>query len=255
VPRVLFAPAAAIALAALAPSASPGAQSGDAGGPATIVVGDFAGAPAGMLPAEWHPLTFPDIKSHTRYAVVADPDHRQVVQADSVASASGLMRKIDLDPREYPILVWRWKAARLLDKADLSRKSGDDYPARIYIAFAYDPQRVSLVERAWYGALRLIYGEYPPHAGLNYVWDGKAPVGTVAPNAFTSRVKMFVVESGPSRLRQWLDYERNILDDYRFAFGEEPPAISGIAIMTDTDNTGESATAWYGNIALKRAAR
>ena len=107
----------------------------------------------------------------------------------------------------------------------------------------------------WYGALSLIYGEYQPHAGLNYVWDRKAPVGTVVPNAFTDRVRMFVVESGPARLGQWLDYERNILDDYRFAFREEPPAISGIAIMTDTDNTGESAIAWYGDIALKPAPR
>jgi len=41
-------------------------------------------------------------------------------------------------------------------------------------------------------------------------------------------------------------------EDYKQAFGKEPPMISGIAIMTDTDNTGESATAYYGDILLKK---
>ena len=99
-----------------------------------------------------------------------------------------------------------------------------------------------------------MYGEYPPHAGLNYIWDSKAPVETLASNAHTARVKMIVVESGPARLNQWLDYERDILADYRRAFGEEPPPISGIALMTDADNTGESAVAWYGNIELRQKA-
>jgi Protein of unknown function (DUF3047) len=221
--------------------------------PKTIIVGDFAGAPAGTLPAEWRALTFPDIKTHTLYAAVPDPAQGQAVKATASASASGLLRKIALDAHAYPILRWRWKADNLISKGDVTRKEGDDYPARIYVSFAYDPQRVSLLERARYGAARLIYGEYPPHAGLNYIWDGKAPVGTLVTNAFTSRVKMIVVESGPSRLHEWLTYERNILEDYRRAFGEEPPPVSGIAIMTDADNTGESAVAWYGNIELQPA--
>ena len=43
-----------------------------------------------------------------------------------------------------------------------------------------------------------------------------------------------------------------MLDDYRKAFGDEPTAVSGIAIMTDTDNTGESAIAYYADIVLKK---
>jgi hypothetical protein len=63
---------------------------------------------------------------------------------------------------------------------------------------------------------------------------------------------MVVVESGPERLQQWVRVERNIVEDYRKAFGEEPPTISGVAIMTDTDNTGESVTAYYGDIRFRR---
>lgn len=227
------------------PSSTPASQD--------LIVGDFAGAPTGTLPTAWHAMTFPDIKSHTLYAAVPDSTHGQVVKATAIASASGLLRKLDLDAHAYPLLRWQWKADNLIDKADVTRKSGDDYPVRIYVTFVYDPKRVSLFERARYGAAKVIYGEYPPHAGLNYIWDRKAAVGTVIANAYTARVKMIVVESGPSRLHEWLVYERNIVEDYRRAFGEEPPPVSGIAIMTDTDNTGESAVAWYGNIVLRPA--
>jgi hypothetical protein len=72
------------------------------------------------------------------------------------------VRKVTLDPQPWPILQWRWKADRLVAKADPARREGDDYPARIYVSFAYDPQRVSWLERAWYAAAKLFYGEYPP---------------------------------------------------------------------------------------------
>jgi len=98
----------------------------------------------------------------------------------------------------------------------------------------------------------LLYGEYPPLAAINYIWESKAPIGTMVPNPFTDRVMMFVVETGPSKLNQWVNEERNIFEDYKKAFGQEPPMISGIAIMTDTDNTGESATAYYGDILFKK---
>jgi hypothetical protein len=65
---------------------------------------------------------------------------------------------------------------------------------------------------------------------------------------------MIAVESGESKVNQWVCEERNILEDYKKAFGENPSMISGIAIMTDTDNTGESATAYYGDIIFKKVA-
>jgi hypothetical protein len=74
----------------------------------------------------------------------------------------------------------------------------------------------------------------------------------MVPNPYTDRVMMFVVESGSAKLNQWVNEERNVYEDYKKAFGEEPPMISGIAIMTDTDNTGEKATAYYGDILFKR---
>jgi hypothetical protein len=175
-----------------------------------------------------------------------------VVKAVSEASASGLTREIKINPKEYPIIQWRWKVGNILKKGDVHKKEGDDYPARIYITLEYDPSKLSFFEKAKYQTIKLLYGQYPPLAAINYIWENKAPVGTMVPNPYTDRVIMFVVESGTSKLNQWVNEERNLYEDYKKAFGQEPPMISGVAIMTDTDNTGESATAYYGDILFKK---
>jgi len=217
-----------------------------------IEVGKFSAATVGQgLPDGWKPLAFKKIEKHTSYTL-AKEDNAVVVKAVAEASASGLTRETKINPKEYPIVEWRWKVTNILKKGDVRRKEGDDYPARIYITFEYDPSKLSFFEKTKYNAIRLLYGEYPPLAAINYIWESKAPVGTMVPNPFTDRVMMFVVETGPSKLNQWVNEERNIFEDYKKAFGQEPPMISGIAIMTDTDNTGESATAYYGDILFKK---
>ena len=217
-----------------------------------IEVGKFSDAGVGEgLPVGWKPLTFKKIEKHTFYSVVKD-DGTAVVKAVSEASASGLIREIRIDPKEYPVVRWRWKMSNILKKGNVYRKDGDDYPARLYITFEYDPRKLSFSERLKYQAAKLFYGEYPPLAAINYIWESHAPIGTMVPNPFTDRVMMIVVESGVDRLNQWVNEERNVYEDYKRAFGEEPPHVSGLAVMTDTDNTGESATAYYGDILFIR---
>lgn len=219
-----------------------------------LEVGPFSRAqPGGDWPPGWRPLTFKKIDSHTRYQLVRDGD-TVVVKARASASAAGLVRELSVDAREYPILSWRWKVENILQAGDVHRKDGDDYPARLYITYRYDPQRVSAWERAKYEAAKFFYGVYPPLRSINYIYESHAPVGTIVPNAYTDRVRMIVVRSGRAELGRWIQEERDLYADYRAAFNEEPPQISGIAIMTDTDNTGESATAYYGDIVLKRRA-
>ncbi|MDE3050519.1 MAG: DUF3047 domain-containing protein, partial [Nitrospirota bacterium] len=72
-------------------------------------------------------------------------------------------------------------------------------------------------------------------------------------NAYTNFAQMIVVESGPQKVGAWVDEERNIYEDYKRAFGEEPPMINGVAIMTDTDNTKDVATAYYGDIVFQKS--
>jgi len=217
-----------------------------------IEVGAFSQArPGAELPAGWQPLAFRRIERHTLYRLVED-EGRVVVRAEADASASGLIRRLEVDVKAYPVLAWRWKIANVIEKADPTRKEGDDYPARVYVAFKYDPARVSLFDRAKYALIRFFYGEYPPHAGIAYVWDSRRPAGTMLPNAYTERVRMIVARSGAGEAARWVEEERNLYEDYRRAFAEEPPPISGVAIMTDADDTGERASAWYGDIVLKR---
>lgn len=213
----------------------------------TLEIGKFSAAAIGAaLPDGWAPLTFTKIPKHTQYEVVED-DGRLVVKAVSEASASGLTKAVRIDPREYPILRWRWKVENLLKTSDVTRKDGDDYPARLYITFEYVPDKVNVGKKLKYKAGRLLFGDIPIGA-INYVWERTAPVDTIIDNAYTDFVKMVVVESGPQKLGIWMDEERNLYEDYKKAFGEEPPMINGVAIMSDTDNTKERTTAYYGDI-------
>ena len=220
--------------------------------PEVIEVGKFSAAAEGIVfPDGWKPLTFKKIERHTQYQLVKE-NGAVVVKAVSNASSSGLAREITIDPRSYPIVQWRWKVNALLKKADVARKEGDDYPARLYITFAYEADRVGLIDKAVFEAARLLHGQYPPLGAITYIWDGRAPKGTIVPNAYTKRAQMVVVESGAAGLNTWITEERNLYEDYKQAFGEEPTMISGVAIMTDTDDTQESAIAYYGDILFKK---
>ncbi|GJL56347.1 MAG: hypothetical protein NPIRA02_34790 [Nitrospirales bacterium] len=220
--------------------------------PETLEVGAFSRSQVGeTFPKEWQPLTFEKIKEHTRYELIKDKD-QVVVKATSVESSSGLTRAITIDPKTYPIITWRWKVENVFKNGDVTRKEGDDYPARIYITFAYDSQKVGFFEQAKYETAKLLYGQYPPLGAINYIWESKSPIGTMVPNPYTDRVRMFVTQSGTKKLGQWVTEERNVYEDYLRAFGEEPPMISGVAIMTDTDNTKEAAIAYFGDIVFKK---
>ena len=217
-----------------------------------IAVGEFSkSSPGTNLPEGWKPLSFRNIEKSTQYRLVKD-GNTVVVKAVSAASASGLIREIKIDPKEFPILQWRWKVGNILKKGNVKTREGDDYPARIYIAFEYDPKKLNFFEKTKYNTYRILYGQYPPLRAINYIWESSAPKGTAVPNPYASRVLMIVVESGPEKINQWVNEERNVLEDYRKAFGEDPPLISGVALMTDTDNTGESATAYYGDISFRK---
>jgi hypothetical protein len=202
-----------------------------------LEVGKFSAEAEGNgPPAGWQPLTFKKIERQTVYKLVKDGES-VVVRAVSEASSSGLTREIRIDPRDYPIIQWRWKVANVYKNGDVSKKEG----------------KVGILEKATYEAARLLYGRYPPIGAINYIWESRAPKGTIVPNPYTDRVRMVVTESGAERLNTWVTEERNLLEDYKAAFGEEPSLISGVAIMTDTDNTKETATAYYGDILFKKA--
>lgn len=201
------------------------------------------------LPAGWEPLNLGGAGRDTTYTLVEE-EGTIVVRAVSENAASALIYPLHIDLRRYPVLQWRWKVENVLEKGNALHRDGDDYPARLYITFDADAADLSWFERLKFESYHLLHGIYPPLAALNYLWANKLPVGSLLPNSYSPRVKMFVVNSGAAELGVWVTQERNIYEDYLRAFGEVPPAVTGIAIMTDTDNTGERATAYYGDIRL-----
>ena len=160
---------------------------------------------------------------------------------------AGVAHPLKLDVRAHPVIEWRWKILNLLKKSDIATKEGDDYPARVYVLFDYDIHKLPFSVRVKIRLARM-YGAEVPLAALCYVWDGKAAAGTSVWSAYTDRVRVIVVESGGANLGKWVTIRRDVAADFRAAFGEDPPAISGVVLATDTDNTGESATAFYGDI-------
>lgn len=220
-----------------------------------FVIDRFSGAiTADGLPEGWEALTYKKIPKHTAYTIQQD-DGNFYLKAESRRSASGLIKRIELDPETYPILSWRWKVEGIIQTGDERRKDRDDYAARVYVTFKYDPQTASLWEKIKYGSYKTLYGEYPPKASINYIWANRLAKGESVVSPYTDRSKVIAVESGEAGLGEWLTEERNVFLDYRALFGEAPPLIQGIAIMTDTDNTGESVIAYYDDIVFQSMPR
>lgn len=215
-------------------------------------VTSFSAAAAGKdFPGGWRPWVLSRHKRPTRYALV-DHGGRVVVQAHAEASASGLVHPLAVDPREYPLLVWRWKVDALIDSADNSRRDAEDAPVRIIVSFAGDIGSLPLAERIFFDNFRLVTGRQLPYATLIYIWENRLARESIIPNPHTSRIRMIVAETGRDHLGTWREITRNVYEDYRRAFGEEPGTITGIGIMTDTDNTGATVQAYYGDIEFRR---
>lgn len=201
----------------------------------------------GALLSNWQTFVVANNTRQTRYQLISD-NATMVVQALSDNSASGLYHDVDIDLSKSPLLQWRWKISDTIRGGDARRRQGDDYAARIYVEFEYDIARLDLLTRMQYEAYKLVHGKYPPLAVLNYIWANQLAVGDMLDNVYSSRVKMFAVESGRQYAGQWRNETRNLYADYLRAFGEAPGRVVGIAIMTDSDNTATLAEAYYGDI-------
>lgn len=236
---------ASLSLAVPAPGhagASPGSE---------IPVGRFTGATGpGGLPAGWKQFNFPRKKKLTEYSVVTEGG-AFYVKAVSSQSASAIYKEVGADLKEFPYLTWRWKVDGTLQNAAEGRKEGDDFPARVYVTFEEEPLKVSYIERLKRGLFRAFLGKKLPGKAINYVWAGRLGKNTFSISPYTDNVAVVPVESGNEAAGRWVTEERNVYEDYRNIFKSEPPKVLAVVIMTDSDNTGMSATGYYADIAFK----
>ena len=177
-------------------------------------------------------------------------DGRWAIHAKSERSASMYRRFVRIEPGQLGNVTFSWKAASLMPDADVRQSESGDAVVRVMLAFDGDPSRLSARTRMMFDLMHSLSGEPPPFATLMYVWDSRAEVDTVVLNGRSDRIRKIVLESGPTHLGQWRSYERDVRADYRRAFGEDPGALIGLAVMTDSDNTQSRAEAWYGEIRL-----
>lgn len=189
-------------------------------------------------------------KKEAVYSRGTKEDGTPIIIAESDNAISSITTPIDADPYIFQYLEWEWKTDSVLESGDLTKRSGDDFAARVYVTFDYDPSDLSFRERIRYTAYRAFTSFDIPLRSLNYIWANKANVGTIASSPFTDWVKYVAVKSGNEHAGEWHIEKRKILEDFREAFGEDPKNITGITIMTDSDNTGESTRAYFGKIRL-----
>jgi hypothetical protein len=207
-----------------------------------------ASAPSGHGPRAWEHYALPG-KTRTDFRYMRK-DGRDTVAVTAASSASMLRHKVHIAPEALGSVRFSWQVPQLIQEADMALREADDSPVRVILAFEGDRSRWSARNAMLSELSRALTGEEMPYATLMYVWCNKRPAGTVIQNPRTDRIRKIVLETGPDRLNQWLDYERDIRADYERAFGEAPGALVAIAIMTDSDNTRTRARAWYGPVRL-----
>lgn len=214
--------------------------------PPTQVPPLSAATPGASIAAGWRHQPLPNVERSNQFAIVADEGQR-VLRITSSASASPWLARLDIDTARSPWLHWRWRVSHSLAGSDLRRRGGDDYAARLYVFFELAAERLSLSDRLRIQATRLLSGAEVPAAALCYVWGHAQAVGSSGWNPYTDRVRMVVVDSGDTLAMRWRTHTRDVVRDWKESFGGPVPRVSGVAVSADTDDTGDSVQAWFGD--------
>lgn len=212
----------------------------------------FSLLPAGQaLPPRFRIVTIPKVAVN-KFSLVAD-DGKTVLRVDSDNSAGSVALPLAANRAAGSnTLEWRWKVSRFLEKADMDNKLGDDFSARVYVFFDVPLASMSFVDRSKIRLARMVAGADVPTAALCYVWDNKRRIGHTAWSPYTDRVRMIVLQSGQARMNEWMQESRDVAADFREAFGFDAPAVTGVAVGNDTDNTDDKVTTWFGDVAFRK---
>lgn len=209
-----------------------------------------AGVPGGALPQGWQRIRLNDRKTPTLWSLESDGG-TTVLAAHARASVSLVMRSASIDLRRTPMVAWRWKIDAHPAEADNAQASKEDSVARLVFVFDGDPSSLPLSDRMVMRVAKSLSGRDMPYATMMYVISGVAGVGTVVPNPHTRRVQMVVASTAAQALDRWVETSRDLAADFREAFGEAPGRLVAYGAMSDTDNTGAEARAWYGDIEFR----
>jgi hypothetical protein len=214
-----------------------------------IEVARFSRSPPGAVGKPWEPYFVLRGNVPTMYRVV-QLEESTALEADAEEGGSGLYRKIRIDLKRHPVLEWRWRVAADPD-ARLEVSSRASPLVRLSLAFHGDPAKLDFDDRIRLRLAKLLTVNGLPYASLLYVWMYDVPVETVVHSPHTDRVRMIVVESGAQRIGEWVSIRRNVLEDYRRAFGEAPSDVLAVGLMTDPGDDGSRRRSFYGDITFR----
>lgn len=198
----------------------------DAFGADRVVIADFStGVDASGVPKGWQ---LKEKSGKADFSLVQD-EGVHAVSLRSTNTSFSLQKEVKVDLKQYPILSWKWKAAKLPKGGDFRKSKTDDQAAQLFLAFS---RTRSIV----------------------YLWDSTAPQGLMedAPSPPFMTIKAVVVRSGAADLGKWITETRNVYEDYRKLFGEEPPSVSGVRIQINSQHTETSAESLFGDVVFLR---
>jgi len=216
-------------------------------GGARVEAARFSAGRAGETQPGWGRFVVSPFASKSEYALV-ESGSGVVLEGRADGSASGFYQRIRIDPARHPVIEWRWRVLQTPAGLDPRVPARDDSPARVIIAFHGDAARLDIGERFALRLYNALTGDKMPYAIIMYSWASDAPVGTITANDQTGKIQTIVVGDG---VGEWREFRRNVLEDYRLAFGEEPWDIVGVGVMTDAGNTRGKARAQYGDISFR----
>jgi hypothetical protein len=169
------------------------------------------------VPEGWRTYETPGGRPAYDFTVVED-EGRRALHLRSQGDHSTIARKVHVNLAATPLLEWSWKLVQLPEGADLRRRESSDAAPHLFVIW---PRRPAIIRS------RLI----------GYVWDPVLPVGTIQRSQKTGTVTFLIVRSAASQLGSWLTERRNVVEDYRAIYGEEPDGPGAVALSIDTNDT------------------
>ncbi len=193
----------------------------------------LAGVDEALLAEGWSEVVF-DGKMPNRFA----PDDSGGVAVFSEGTVSLLQRPLSVDLQQNPVLTWRWRVDQAAPPTDLAVKGGDDRSLAVYVAFPFQPEEASLMERTKRAIVENLAGKKVPGRVLVYVWGGAGERHDHVPNPYLGEAGMTtILRPAGSETGVWQDESIDVAEDYRDSFASEPPDPISIAIGADSDDT------------------
>jgi len=213
----------------------------------------FARGVSDTVPAGWEHISYPGTLKNE--FTLQEEGKSTVLQVKSLGSASAMLTRVDIDLAVYPVLAWRWRVNRVVGMAMETKRDRNDSAARVRVVFGSTADR--LVDEEMPAVLKFLKEQgiefpalEPRGYKIDYIWANSLEKGRHLDYPGEGNHRVIVVETGNDRAGRWIWEERSLTEDFRHCFGFDPPRLSAVLVLSDTDQTNEGVKAAFGNMVL-----